>query len=200
MVNVSTTQKTREVNLEGNFVLLINSEGYYGTLAEIKEQIANYVESGGRVEDCSIGEYKSLKGVVIEAKRQVHVPSDEVNEDYETIDEEYEVRLGGRKYESFSQLYYATECIEKLLEDDPDLELEDDIQLIRIATFGCSYSAEAEIKTAIVIPPQVIDPPPIQTGGIDWESKPNMYLMQELQKIQNIIITRTQKSAESDLD
>lgn len=147
--------ETYLVNEDGsNFILLIGTDAYYGTLEELEEKVADFVESKGDVNECFLGIYNPLDNVDIEVNRKINIPFNQVDEEYDVLEEEYEVHLRGRKDESFDSIENALEHVSELLEDDESLELEDDIHIIRNLQYGVSYEAEAEIKVKIEIPPQ----------------------------------------------
>jgi hypothetical protein len=155
------TRYTEVNENSSHFVLLLNEEVVYtGDIESIKEKIAEFVENSDETdtERFQIATYQPLLAE-IDYKRSVEIPKHKVDEENEELEDEYEIHYRGRKQETFSYLDDALDHIAEMLEDDDTLALEDDVQLIRNVTYGCSYEAEvkSEVEIEFSLQPQEIE-------------------------------------------
>lgn len=180
----------KEVNKDGDFVLLINEDAYYGSLDYLKDVIKEQLGEGVGVDEMVLGRFDVLKNSQINSYRNVNISHSSVDEEYEDLGEEYEIHVRGNVYDTEYDLQSAIHTIESIIEEDDELNADcDDVQLIRKMTYGCTYEPTVEHKVEFYIPsqPEYEEVETIQTGGVDWESKPNAYLIQELNKINDIL-------------
>lgn len=184
---------SKEVNKDGDFVLLIDEDAYYGSLDYLKDVIKKQLGEGVGVDEMVLGRFDVLKNSQINSYRNVNISQSSVDEEYENLEEAYEIHVRGIVYDKEYDLQSAIHTIERIIEEDEELDADcDDVQLIRKVTYGCTYEPTVEHEVEFYIPPQpeYEEVETIQTGGIDWESKPTAVLMQELSKIQEILNKR----------
>lgn len=173
-----------------DFVLVDGEVLALGELDVIKERIAEFVENGGNVNECEMATLQNLT-FDVDVKRKIEIPQRNVDEEYEQLEEEFEIHLKGRKYDTAHDLNSALDIVAHLIEDDSEIDPHDDVQIIRNVTYGCSYEAEVEFKVDITLHDQEIKvPKQIQMGGIDWDSKTDMEIIQEFMKMQEVINKR----------
>lgn len=151
-----TEKKLVDVDeMNGEFILLINSDAYYEDLDAIKERIMEHIENDGDIRDCSIGLYNSLKGVDIERKRNVTVEMD--NNEYSEEEEKFLIR-DGRNNRVIDEFDYEDEALEKLAELIAEEDGREDLfNLERKVEFTCTYNVDQEDDIKIDIPMQEIE-------------------------------------------
>jgi hypothetical protein len=157
MENVTKIEK-KYVPVEeigGEYILLMNSEAFYGDIDDIKERVMQYKLDGGNISDCSVGIYKPLERTEVEFKKSVKVEMDD--DKYDEVEAEYFIR-DGRTNKVIEEFYYEADALERLAELISDEDGREDLfNLDRKVEFACTYSVDIDEYIEINIPNQPVD-------------------------------------------